>query len=57
MPLTKKCGAKARSQNIAEMQRAGHPPKQAVAAAFATQRKAGCRVPKPKAKAAGRRRE
>ena len=57
MPLTKKCGAKARSQNIAEMQRAGHPPKQAMAAAYATQRAAGCHVPKRKTKAAGRRRE
>lgn len=56
MPLTKKCGTAARAQNIAEMQRAGHPPKQAMAAAYETQRKAGCHVPKRKGKAAGRRR-
>jgi hypothetical protein len=39
MPLKKGKGKKVRSENIAEMVRAGHPVKQAVAAAYAQQRK------------------
>lgn len=54
MPLTKKCGPKARSQNIATERRAGKPPKQAAAIAYSTQRRAGCRVPKKKSKASRR---
>ena len=42
MPLSKKCGPTARSKNIAEMRRAGHPPAQAAAAAYRTQRDAQC---------------
>lgn len=50
MPLTKQCGPKARSRNIAAERRAGKPPKQAAAIAYSTQRRAGCKVPKKKAK-------
>jgi hypothetical protein len=39
MPLKKSGSNKARSENIAEMVRAGHPQKQAVAAAYSNQRK------------------
>lgn len=40
MPLEKSGSDAARSRNIAEMIRAGHPRAQAVAAAYDTQRKA-----------------
>ena len=40
MPLKKSATNKARSQNIREMVKAGHPMKQAVAAAYSVQRKA-----------------
>lgn len=40
MPLKKSGTDEARSANIAEMVKAGHPMKQAVAAAYAVQRKA-----------------
>lgn len=40
MPLSKGSSDKTRSKNIAEMRRAGHPAKQAIAAAYANQRKA-----------------
>ncbi len=40
MPLIKSSSDKARSENIAEMIRSGHPPKQAMAAAYANQREA-----------------
>lgn len=56
MPLTKKCGPKARSANIAAERRAGKPAKQAAAIAYSTQRSAGCTVPQRKSKTAGRRR-
>lgn len=39
MPLKSGCGNATRSQNIREMVRAGHPQKQAVAAAYRQQRK------------------
>ncbi len=56
MPLTKTCGPAARSANIAAERRAGKPAKQAAAIAYSTQRTAGCKVPKRKSKAGGRRR-
>jgi len=40
MPLIKKASEKAFHSNVKEMVKAGHPVKQAVAAAYATQRKA-----------------
>ena len=40
MPLIKSPTNEARNENIHEMIRAGHPPKQAVAAAYANQREA-----------------
>jgi ribosomal protein L12E/L44/L45/RPP1/RPP2 len=40
MPLEKSASNEARSRNIAEMIKAGHPKAQAAAAAYATQRKA-----------------
>ena len=40
MPLIKSKSEKAFHTNIKEMVKAGHPVKQAVAAAYATQRKA-----------------
>ena len=39
MPLEKGSGNKTRGRNIAEMIRAGHPPRQAKAAAYRQQRK------------------
>jgi ribosomal protein L12E/L44/L45/RPP1/RPP2 len=39
-PLKKGTSAKTREQNIKEMIRAGHPPRQAVAAAYDQQRRA-----------------
>jgi len=38
MPLKKGSSTKTREENIREMIRAGHPPKQAVAAAYRKQR-------------------
>lgn len=40
MPLINSSSDKARSENIREMIRAGHPPAQAKAAAYSQQRKA-----------------
>lgn len=40
MPLTKSSSNAARSRNIAEMVKSGHPMAQAVAAAYDVQRKA-----------------
>jgi hypothetical protein len=40
MPLIKSSSDKARSENIAEMIKAGHDPKQAEAAAYRQQREA-----------------
>jgi hypothetical protein len=40
MPLIKSASDKARSENIREMIEAGHPPKQAMAAAYHNQREA-----------------
>jgi hypothetical protein len=41
MPLIKSASKKAISSNIREMMKAGHPQKQAIAAAMNTARKAG----------------
>jgi len=51
MPLIKSASKAAVSQNISEMVKAGHPQKQAIAAALDTARKAGGDVPPPKKKA------
>lgn len=40
MPLIKSASDEARSQNIAEMVRSGHPQDQAIAASYANQREA-----------------
>lgn len=40
MPLKKSASNKVRSENIREMIKSGHPPAQAKAAAYSTQRKA-----------------
>lgn len=40
MPLIKSTSDKARSENIAEMIKSGHDPKQAEAAAYSNQREA-----------------
>jgi len=50
MPLKKSASKLARSENIREMVKAGHPQKQAVAAAYATQRKAKRKARKSKRK-------
>jgi len=59
MPLIKGTSQKTISNNISEMEHAGHPRKQAIAAALDTARKSGAKIPKPnekKAKRALRRR-
>jgi len=43
-PLSGGCSDKARSKNIARLIREGYPASQAVAIAYSTQRKAGCKV-------------
>jgi len=48
MPLKKGASQKIISQNISEMVHAGHPRKQAIAAALDTARKSGAKIPKPK---------
>jgi hypothetical protein len=52
MPLTKSPSNEARRNNIKEMLAAGHPLAQSLAAAYATQRKAGGAPPPPKPKPA-----
>ena len=46
MPLKKGKGKETIALNISEMVKAGHPHKQAVAAALDTARKSGAKIPK-----------
>ena len=49
MPLAKGTSRQVISSNIKEMMKAGHPQKQAVAAALDTARRSGAKIPaKPK---------
>jgi hypothetical protein len=50
MPLKKGKSKATISSNIAEMERAGHPPKQAIAASLNQARKSGAKIPKRKKK-------
>lgn len=50
MPLIKSASKAAIGTNIKEMEAAGHPHNQAVAAALNTARKAGADIPPPKKK-------
>lgn len=46
MPLQKGKSRSVISGNIKEMENAGHPKKQAIAAALSTARKSGAKIPK-----------
>lgn len=50
MPLSKGKSKKTISKNISEMEHAGHPHKQAVAAALNQARKSGAHIPKKRKK-------
>lgn len=50
MPLKKGTSKQTIGQNIQEMQAAGYPQKQAVAASLDTARKSGAKIPPPPAK-------
>lgn len=54
MPLRKGKSKKTISHNISEMVHAGHPRKQAIAAALDTARKSGAKIPKSNEKKARR---
>jgi len=49
-PLKKGKGRATISKNIREMRRAGHPQRQAVAAALTEARKSGAKIPKKRGK-------
>jgi hypothetical protein len=48
VPLIKSKSKKAIGENIKEMEKSGHPKKQAIAAALNVARKAGAKIPKKK---------
>lgn len=50
MPLHKGKSKKVIGENIAEMERSGHPKKQAIAAALNEARESGAKIPKKKKK-------
>lgn len=50
MPLKKGKSKKVIGENIAEMERSGHPAKQSIAAALSNARKSGAKIPKKKGK-------
>jgi hypothetical protein len=50
MPLHHGKSKKIIGENIAEMERSGHPPKQAIAASLNEARKSGAHIPKKKKK-------
>ena len=48
MPLKKGTSKKTIGRNIAEMEKSGHPAKQAIAASLNEARKSGAKIPKKK---------
>lgn len=50
MPLKKGKSKKVIGKNIAEMEKSGHPKKQAIAAALNEARKSGAKIPKKRKK-------
>lgn len=50
MPLIKGKSKKVIGENIAEMEKAGHPRKQAIAASLNEARESGAKIPKKKKK-------
>lgn len=48
MPLHKGKSKKVIGENISEMEKAGHPKKQAIAASLNMARKSGAKIPKKK---------
>ena len=50
MPLKKGKSRKVIGENIAEMERSGHPAKQSIAASLSEARKSGARIKNPRKK-------
>jgi hypothetical protein len=50
MPLSRGTSRAVTGQNIKEMEAAGHPVKQSIAAALSTARKSGAKIPKKSGK-------